>query len=67
MRMGRKKDREKHPDLWVASSEMVTTPGHASYERLNTVLNAERFDPRVEAICRKYYKSSSGGFELPSL
>lgn len=60
MGMGRKKDREKQQDLWVASREIVTTPGHVFYERLNTVLNAERFDQRIEAICRKYYKSSSG-------
>jgi transposase len=60
MGMGRKKDREKQQGLWVAASEMVTTPGHVFYERLNVVLNAEKFDPRVEAICRKYYKSSSG-------
>jgi transposase len=30
------------------------------YERLNRVLNAEKFDQRIEVICRKYYKSSSG-------
>jgi transposase len=60
MGMGRKKDREKQQDLWVPSSEIVTTPGHVFYERLNVVLNAEKFDQRVEAICRKYYKSSSG-------
>ena len=60
MGMGRKKDREKQQDLWVAANEIVTTPGHVFYERLNTVLNAEKFDQRVEAICRKYYKSSSG-------
>src|SRR6202795_405841 len=60
MGMGRKRDREKQEDLWVAFSEIVTTPGHVFYERLKTVLNAEKFDQRVEAICRKYYKSSSG-------
>src|SRR5450432_3689280 len=60
MGMGRKKDREQQQDLWVASSEIVTTPGHVFYERLNTVLNAEKFDQRIETICRKYYKSSSG-------
>jgi len=60
MGMGRKKDREKQQDLWVSASEIVTTPGHVFYERLNVVLNAEKFDQRVEAICRKYYKSSSG-------
>ena len=60
MGMGRKKDREKQQDLWVATSEIVTTPGHVFYERLNQVLKAEKFDQRIEAICRKYYKSSSG-------
>ena len=60
MGMGRKKDREKQQDLWVAASAIVTTPGHVYYERLNTVLAAEKFDQRVEAVCRKYYKSSSG-------
>jgi len=60
MGMGRKKDREKQQDLWVAASEIVTTPGHVFYERLNVMLNAEKFDQRVEVICRKYYKSSSG-------
>ena len=60
MGMGRKKDREKQQDLWVASSEIVRAPGHVFYERLNAVLEAEKFDQRIETICRKYYKSSSG-------
>lgn len=60
MGMGRKKDREKQQDLWVAASEMVTTQGHLFYERVNVVLNAEKFDQRAEEMCRKYYKSSSG-------
>lgn len=60
MGMGRRKDREKQQDLWVAASEIAATPGHVFYERLNMVLNAEKFDERVERMCRKYYKSSSG-------
>jgi hypothetical protein len=47
MGMGRKKDREKQQDLWVALSEMVTTPGHVFYERLNAVLNAEKGNARI--------------------
>ena len=46
----------------MAASEIVTTPGHVFYERLNTVLNAEKFDRRVESVCRKYYKKQ---FEPP--
>ena len=60
MGMGRKKDREKQQDLQVAASQFATTPGQKFCERLNAVLNAEKFDQRVEAICRKYYKSSAG-------
>lgn len=60
MGMGRRKKREKQQELWVACSEIVTTPGHVFYERLNTVLDAEKFDQRIETVCRKYYKSSSG-------
>src|SRR5271168_324961 len=60
MGMGRKKDREKQQDLWVASREIVRAPGHVFYERLNVVLEAEKFDERMETVCRKYYKSSSG-------
>jgi transposase len=60
MGMGRKKNREKQQGLWVPASEIVTTPGHIYYERLNTVLAAEKLDQRVEAMCRKYYKSSAG-------
>jgi len=60
MGMGRKKGREKQQPLWLASSDIVTTPGHVFYDRLNVVLNAETFDERVETICRKYYKSDSG-------
>lgn len=60
MGMGRKKKREKQQELWVASNEIVRTPGHAFYDRLNGVLEAEKFDQRVEALCRKYYKGESG-------
>ena len=65
MGMGRKKDREQQEELWIAAAEIVTTPGHIFYERLNAVLNAEQFDRRVEAMCRKYYKSSSGRPSMP--
>ena len=57
MGMGRRKDRERQEGLWVAFSEIVSTPGHVFYERLNAVLNAEKFDQRIEFICRKYYKT----------
>ena len=60
MGTGRKKDRERQKDLWVTFNEIETTPVHVFYERLTTVLNPEKFDQRIEVICRKYYKSSAG-------
>ena len=48
MGMGRKEDRERQEEFWVSTSEIVRTPGHAFYERLNTVLDAEKFDRRIE-------------------
>lgn len=57
---GTEKGPRKAKELWMAASEIVTTPGHAFYERLNTILTAKKFDERLEAICRRYYKSSSG-------
>jgi hypothetical protein len=60
MGMGWKKKREEHQELWGATNDIVCTPGHAFYERLNTVMEAERFDQRGEVLCWRYYKSESG-------
>ncbi len=59
--MGTRKQRERQEELWIASSDMVRTPGHAFYERLNTILDEHEFDRRVEHLCRKYYKNSPYG------
>jgi hypothetical protein len=45
---------------YLGGGEIVSTPGLGFYERLNMVLHEEEFDLRVEAICPKFYKSSSG-------
>jgi len=61
MAMGTRKQRERQEELWIASSDMVRTQGHAFYERLNTILDEHEFDRRVEHLCRKYYKNSPYG------
>lgn len=33
--------------------------GNAFYDRLNQILDAHKFDAKVEQLCRKYYKSQS--------
>jgi len=46
--MGTRKGREKQEDLWIAHTELATAPGHPFYQRLNELLEAERFDEFVE-------------------
>lgn len=60
MAMGTRKKRERQEDLWVVSSEVVKTPAHAFYDRLNQILDEHRFDRNVEHLCKKYYKGSKG-------
>ena len=59
MAMGTRK-RERQRDFWIATSEVVETPGNAFYDRLNAILDEHKFDRRVEHLCRKYYKSQYG-------
>src|SRR3982751_3734327 len=47
------------------TSAIVETPGNAFYDRLNKILSEHKFDARVEALCRKFYKKSAYG--RPSL
>jgi transposase len=60
MAMGTRKKRERQEDLWVVSSEVVASPAHAFYERVNQILDEHRFDGSVEHLCRRYYKGGRG-------
>src|SRR5947209_14099489 len=60
MAMGTRKQRERQKDLWIATSDVVQTPGNAFYDRLNAILDEHKFDSRVEHLCRKYYKKQYG-------
>jgi transposase len=60
MAMGTRRKRERQQDLWIATSDVVVTPGNAFYDRLNAILDQHKFDHRVEHLCRKYYKSQYG-------
>lgn len=61
MAMGTRKQRERQQDLWIATSDVVRTPGNAFYDRLNSILDEHHFDRRVEHLCRKFYKKSPYG------
>src|SRR6202166_741902 len=64
MAMGTRKNRKRQEDFWVVSSEIVGTPAHAFYDRLNQILDQHHFDGNVEHLCRRYYK---GGLGRPSI
>src|SRR3954465_180837 len=65
MAMGTRKGRERQSEMWIATSAIVETPGNAFFDRLNKILSEHKFDARVEALCRKFYKKSPYG--RPSL
>ena len=60
MAMGTRKQREKQEDLWIAHAELASAPGHPFYQRLNELLEAERFDEFVEGRCAKFYAEKNG-------
>src|ERR1022692_2900837 len=61
MAMGTRRKRERQQDLWIAASDVVETPANAFYDRLNQILDAHKFDGKVEHLCRKFYKDSPYG------
>ena len=58
MAMGTREDEQ--PPLWIATSDLPTTPGHPFYTRLNAVLDAAGFDRFVEAECQRFYAPVMG-------
>jgi transposase len=62
--MGTRKKRERQKEFWIATSDVVRSPGNAFYDRLNAILDKRRFDVQVERLCRRYYM---GPYGRPSL
>src|SRR6202166_3793801 len=60
MAMGTRKNRKRQEDFWVVRSEIVGTPAHAFYDRLNQVLKQHHLDRNVESLCRRYYTGPLG-------
>src|SRR6516165_5345974 len=60
MAMGRRKQREKQEGIWIAHTELAAAPGHPFYQKLNELLEAERFDEFVEGRCAKFYAAKFG-------
>jgi transposase len=60
MAMGRRK-KERQQEFWIASQDVVKSPGNVFYERVNSILDRHKFDKKVEILCRKFYKKSPYG------
>jgi transposase len=53
------------PPLWIATSDLPTSPGHPFYTRLNAMLDAHGFDRFAEDQCRAFYAKVMGRPGLP--
>ena len=51
--------------LWIAASDLPTSPGHPFYARLNAVLDEHGFDRFAEDQCREFYAKVIGRPSLP--
>jgi transposase len=60
MAMGRREDRARTPDMWIAVNDLPVTGGHPFYQRLNQVLDTHGFDVFVEAQCAPFYATTVG-------
>src|SRR5215467_12186380 len=64
MGMGRRPT-EQQADLWVATADLPQSPGHAFYDRLNTLLAEAGFDRYAEDLCRPHYADGQGQDSIP--
>ena len=63
MALGRQKERQA--DLMIGWGELPRSPGHAFYDRLQTVLIEAGFDGFAEALCTPFYAIRHGRPSLP--
>jgi transposase len=64
MAMGRRQQ-QRQADLWIATTDLPQSPGHAFYDKLNGLLAEAGFDPFVESLCQPYYAAGLGRESIP--
>jgi len=64
MSMGRRPS-EHQPELWVPTTDLPRSPGHAFYDTLNRLLAEAGFDRRVEDLCQPHYADGLGRESIP--
>ena len=65
MAMGTRKGRQRQEQLWVMHTELATAPGHPFYQRVNDLLDQEKFDEFAETECARFYADGNGRSSLP--
>ena len=58
--MGTRKHRQRQEQLWITHTELATAPGHPFYQRVNELLEAEKFDAFAEKECAGFYAEKNG-------
>jgi hypothetical protein len=53
MAMG-KRERDRQPSMWVATTDLPTAASHPFYARLNQLLRERGFDDFAEAQCAEF-------------
>jgi hypothetical protein len=60
MAMGRREDRTRTADMWIAVNDLPVPGGHPFYQRLNQVLDVHGFNVFVEPQCATFYATTVG-------
>src|SRR6516225_6299545 len=60
MAMGTREGRQRQEGLWLTHDELATAPGHPFYQRLNHLLDQEKFDEFAEGECAQFYAEKNG-------
>jgi transposase len=60
MSMGTRQHRQRQEDLWITHNELAQGPAHPFYQRLNELLDSEKFDEFVENECAPFYAANNG-------
>jgi len=60
MSMGTRQHRQRQEDLWITHDKLAQGPAHPFYQRLNELLDSEKFDEFVEKECAGFYADNNG-------
>jgi hypothetical protein len=63
MAMG--KHRKRQESMWIAKSDLPTSPGHPFYQRVNELLDEAKLDAFVEGQCWEFYAACVGRPSVP--